>query len=100
MRGFNPITAVVSLIVSEPSSTRDPLGSVTERVVPWSVREDVPVTEIALGALERTAPEVGDVAVKVFATAGLALMKRLEMSSAARLAGMDIFFTFPPYSPD
>ena len=32
--GFNPTTAVVSLIVSEPSSTSVPLGSVTVNVLP------------------------------------------------------------------
>jgi hypothetical protein len=64
------------------------------------VRADVPVIEIALGALERTAPDVGDVAVKVFAIADGLAIKSPAQSTAAKAAQMDIFFTFPPYSPD
>ena len=60
----------------------------------------MPVTEIALGALERTAPEVGDVAVKVFAIANGLAIKSPAQSTAAKAAEVDIFFTFTPYSPE
>jgi hypothetical protein len=64
------------------------------------VRADIPVTEIALGAVERTAPEVGDVPAKLFANAEIGAMRRPIARIAARPAEMDGFFTFTPYSPD
>ena len=80
------MTALTPSTIRAPSSTRTPVGSVTEISLPVSINGNSVVIVIALGALSREAPGIGDVETKVFAVAGETARKRSPTTSASALA--------------